>query len=135
MVPRSLCSTITKFKKAAPIAIGFDILFLDSSPKDPEFAAAIKASGNVVLAKAGNEENLAPEIKDSARFEGDISHESDTDGVSRLAYIWLDRTPSLSLALIQVYHSKNTNNFPRRMGGLGQAQLFCTRSQMVMQRF
>jgi len=101
---------LASLKKAAPTAIGFDILFLDPSPKDAEFAAAIKASGNVVLAKAGNEEKLVPEIKAAARFEGDISHEPDFDGISRLANLWVEGSPSLSLALVQVYHSKNPNN-------------------------
>lgn len=101
---------LQSLKKAAPIAIGFDILFLDPSPKDAEFAAAIKASGNVILAKAGNKEKLVPEIKAAARFEGDISHEPDSDGISRLANLWVEGSPSFSLSLIQVYHSKNPNN-------------------------
>jgi len=101
---------LQSLKKVAPTAIGFDILFLDPSPKDTEFAAAIKASGNVVLAKAGNDEKLVPEIKAAARFEGDISHEPDSDGISRLAYLWVEGSPSFSLALVQVYNSKNPSN-------------------------
>lgn len=95
---------LTALKKSAPTAIGFDILFIDPSPKDAELATAIKANGKVVLARTGDEEKIVPILKAAAAFEGDILHKADADGMSRQANLWFNGTPSLAGAMIQVYN-------------------------------
>ncbi|CBN53838.1 MULTISPECIES: CHASE2 domain-containing protein [Kamptonema] len=117
---------LESLKKSAPTAIGFDILFIDPSPKDAELAAAIKASGNVALARTGDEENLVPEIKAAALFVGDILHESDADGISRRANLWFNGTPSFSSALIQIYNIHNPGNpilLPQPIVGVEQQKV------------
>lgn len=101
---------LKSLQKQSPAAIGFDILFFDPSPKDAELAAAIKATGKVVLAKTGDEEKIVPELKAAAQFEGDILHKADADGISRQINLWFQGTPSLATAMIQVYNLQHPVN-------------------------
>jgi adenylate cyclase len=104
--------------------IGFDILFVDSSPEDAELAAAITSAGNVVLATAGTEplpakgkivtyaEMLMPvsPIGEAARNIGHVNIIPDHDGkVRNLPLVVEDIEgrpyPSLSLAILYTLFS------------------------------
>jgi adenylate cyclase len=99
--------------------IGFDILFVDSSPDDAELAAAIANAGNVVLADAGTQplpetgkivtyqEILIPvsPIREAARSTGHVNIIPDHDGKVRNLPLVIDdgqgkAYPSLSLAIL-----------------------------------
>ena len=99
---------LSALKKSPPTAVGFDILFLDPSPKDDLLAAAIAANGKVVLASTIKEEPVAS-LKAAAGV-GHIAHEADSDGISRESKIFLDGIPNFGLAMTHRYNAANPQN-------------------------
>jgi adenylate cyclase len=93
-------------EKAKPAAIGFDIIWTDSSPVDEELAAAVKKTGNVVLAVAWDKEGQllppVPVIDQVAANAGQILHAASADGMSRQATLFVESLPSLGLAMLEV---------------------------------
>jgi adenylate cyclase len=100
---------LSALKKSPPTAVGFDILFLDPSPKDDILAAAIAANGKVVLASTIKEEPVAS-LKAVAAGVGHITHEADSDGISRESKIFLDGIPNFGLAMTHRYNAANPQN-------------------------
>jgi class 3 adenylate cyclase/CHASE2 domain-containing sensor protein len=100
---------LSALKKSPPTAVGFDILFLDPSPKDDILAAAIAANGKVVLASTIKEEPVAS-LKAVAGGVGHITHEADSDGISRESKIFLDGIPNFGLAMTHRYNAANPQN-------------------------
>jgi adenylate cyclase len=100
---------LSALKKSPPTAVGFDILFLDPSPKDDILAAAIAANGKVVLAGTIKEEPVAS-LKAAAASVGHIAHEADSDGISRESKIFLDGVPNFGLAMTHRYNAANPQN-------------------------
>jgi adenylate cyclase len=100
---------LSALKKSPPTAVGFDILFLDPSPKDDLLAAAIAANGKVVLASTIKEEPVAS-FKAAAAGVGHITHETDSDGISRESKIFLDGIPNFGLAMTHRYNAANPQN-------------------------
>jgi len=100
---------LSALKKSPPTAVGFDILFLDPSPKDDLLAAAIAANGKVVLASTIKEEPVAS-LKAVAAGVGHITHEADSDGISRESKIFLDGIPNFGLAMTHRYNAANPQN-------------------------
>jgi class 3 adenylate cyclase/CHASE2 domain-containing sensor protein len=100
---------LSALKKSPPTAVGFDILFLDPSPKDDILAAAIAANGKVVLAGTIKEEPVAS-LKAVAAGVGHITHEADSDGISRESKIFLDGIPNFGLAMTHRYNAANPQN-------------------------
>jgi len=86
--------------KYQPLSVGFDILFFDSSPTDPQLAAAIAANGNVVLASLGDRTELVTEFQTTAAGIGHILHEPDPDGISRQGIGSIEQQPPLSIAIL-----------------------------------
>ncbi len=99
---------LQSLKKHPPAAIGFDILLVDPSPEDKKLAAAISASGNVVLAAAWDERGLllkpVPVLDEAAASVGHIYHQRDADGISREATVFVESMPLLGLATLQLEH-------------------------------
>ncbi|MEG5170675.1 adenylate/guanylate cyclase domain-containing protein [Microcoleus sp. B3-D7] len=93
-------------KKSPPTAVGFDILFLDPSPKDDILAVAIAANGKVVLPRTLKEEPVAS-LKAAAAGVGHISQEADSDGISRESKIFLNGIPNFGLAMTHRYNAAN----------------------------
>ena len=100
---------LSALKKSPPTAVGFDILFLDPSQKDDILAAAIAANGKVVLAGTIKEEPVAS-LKAVAAGVGHITHEADSDGISRESKIFLDGIPNFGLAMTHRYNAANPQN-------------------------
>ena len=100
---------LSALKKSPPTAVGFDILFLDPSPKDDILTAAIAANGKVVLAGTIKEEPVAS-LKAAAAAVGHITHEADSDGISRESKIFLDGVPNFGLAMTHRYNAANPQN-------------------------
>ncbi|MEG3974079.1 adenylate/guanylate cyclase domain-containing protein [Microcoleus sp. herbarium8] len=96
-------------KKSPPTAIGFDILFLDPSPKDDILAEAIAANGKVVLPRTTKEEPVAS-LKAAAAGVGHIMHEANSDGISRDSTMFLGSIPNFGLAMVQRYNAANPQN-------------------------
>jgi len=96
-------------EKSPPGAIGFDILFLDPSSQDTQLGKAIAANGRVVLAKVA-EEDVVPKLKAAAAEVGDILHEADADGISRSLNLFIDGSPSLGVATLQVYNQSRPDS-------------------------
>lgn len=94
-----------------PAAVGFDIIFAEPSPNDSQLADAIRASGNVILAKPfDNKGKLIPIVSildEAAASRGHIWHRADTDGISRQAALFVRGIPSLGLAMLQLYNTDN----------------------------
>jgi Predicted transmembrane sensor domain len=109
LAPQPLRRTVVGPKKISPHSIGFDILFLDPSPKDDILAAAIAANGKVVLAGTIKEEPVAS-LKAVAAGVGHITHEADSDGISRESKIFLDGIPNFGLAMTHRYNAANPQN-------------------------
>ena len=93
-------------KKSPPTAVGFDILFLDPSPKDDILAAAITANGKVVLPRTIKEEPVAS-LKAAAAGVGHIGQEADSDGITRESKIFLNGIPNFGLAMTHRYNAAN----------------------------
>jgi adenylate cyclase len=93
-------------KKSPPTAVGFDILFLDPSPKDDILKKAIAANGKVVLARTSKEEPVAS-LKSVAAGVGHIVHQPDSDGISRQSNIFLNGIPNFGLAMTHRYNAAN----------------------------
>ncbi|MEG4351976.1 adenylate/guanylate cyclase domain-containing protein [Microcoleus sp. LAD1_D5] len=93
-------------KKSPPTAVGFDILFLDPSPKDDILAAAIAANGKVVLPRTIKEEPIAS-LKAAAAGVGHIGQEADSDGITRESKIFLKGIPNFGLAMTHRYNAAN----------------------------
>lgn len=93
-------------KKSPPTAVGFDILFLDPSPKDDILAAAITANGKVVLPRTIKEEPVAS-LKAAAAGVGHIGQEADSDGITRESKIFLKGIPNFGLAMTHRYNAAN----------------------------
>ncbi len=91
---------------AQPAAIGFDILFAETTEQDQAFATAMETSGNVVLAIAaddqGHQISLVPAFASVAR-QGHVYHRPDADGITRQSQLYLNQFPSLGVAMLQVY--------------------------------
>jgi adenylate cyclase len=122
--PRSLhAQAITNLNEAGAKVIGFDVLFVDSSPEDNIVADAIDDTGNVVLSVVGVEplpanpvvtygqvlRPVAP-IEQAATAIGHANITPDADGtVRRLPLLVRDSNgesyPSLSLAMLHVLFS------------------------------
>ncbi len=96
-------------KKSPPTAVGFDILFLDPSPKDQMLAAAIASNGKVVLPRTTKEQPVAS-LKAGTAGVGHIIHEADSDGVSRDSKIFIGSIPNFGLAITQRYNAANPQN-------------------------
>ncbi|MEG5031542.1 adenylate/guanylate cyclase domain-containing protein [Microcoleus sp. AT3-D2] len=96
-------------KKSPPTAVGFDILFLDPSPKDDILAAAIAANGKVVLPRTLKEEPVAS-LKAAAAGVGHISQEADSDGITRESKIFLNGIPNFGLVMTHRYNAANPQN-------------------------
>ncbi|EGK83811.1 adenylate/guanylate cyclase domain-containing protein [Microcoleus vaginatus PCC 9802] len=97
---------LESLKQSPPTAVGFDILFLDPSPKDEILAAAIAANGKVVLPRTPKEEPVAS-LKAVAAGVGHISQEADSDGITRESKIFLNGIPNFGLAMTHRYNAAN----------------------------
>ncbi|MEG4252541.1 adenylate/guanylate cyclase domain-containing protein [Microcoleus sp. AT3-A2] len=97
---------LESLKKSPPTAVGFDILFLDPSPKDDILATAIAANGKVVLASTIKEEPVAS-LKAAAAGVGHIGQEADSDGITRESKIFLNGIPNFGLAMTHRYNAAN----------------------------
>jgi adenylate cyclase len=100
---------LSALKKSPPTAVGFDILFIDPSPKDKMLATAIGTNGKVVLPRTTKEQPVAS-LKAAAAGVGHIMHEPNSDGVSRDSKIFLDSIPNFGLAMTQRYNAANPQN-------------------------
>ncbi|MEG4282004.1 adenylate/guanylate cyclase domain-containing protein [Microcoleus sp. A006_D1] len=100
---------LSALKKSPPTAVGFDILFVDPSPKDEMLAGAIATNGKVVLPRTTKEQPVAS-LKAAAAGIGHIMHEPNSDGVSRDSKIFLDSIPNFGLAITQRYNAANPQN-------------------------
>lgn len=96
---------------AQPAAVGFDIIFAESTVHDARFAESIAISGNVVLAVgddgAGNALEISPTLTEPAEgtfLLGHVKHTVDTDGISRRVWLYEGRFPILGVALLQMYN-------------------------------
>jgi adenylate cyclase len=94
---------------AKPAVVGFDIIFAEPTPKDDQLADAMSATGNVVLAKAADDQKkllpIVPTLEAAAASRGHILHNSDTDGIGRQAILWVRDIPSLGIAMLNVYNA------------------------------
>ncbi|MEB3356721.1 MAG: adenylate/guanylate cyclase domain-containing protein [Synechococcales bacterium] len=91
-----------------PAAIGFDLLFLEPSPDDAEFAAALADSWNGVLAQGvdrqGQSLEIVPDLAE-VTAQGHALITPDGDGVLRQVKPYYGETPAFSLALLQTYYN------------------------------
>ncbi|MGF1457741.1 MAG: EAL domain-containing protein [Leptolyngbyaceae cyanobacterium] len=90
-----------------PAAIGFNILFVEPSPADSRFAAAIAAADNVVLATAVDAEGtvLLPvkPLRQAANSGGHILRNIESDGLVHQVMPQRAQHQALSLALAELY--------------------------------
>ena len=102
-----------------PAAVGLDIIFAEPSANDSELADAIRASGNVILAKAFDDKGkLIPIVSildEAAASRGHIWHRVDTDGISRQAALEVKGLPSLGVAMLQLYNTDNPNQLKQSL--------------------
>lgn len=96
-----------------PAAVGFSILFPESTSQDLALAEAMANSQNVVLAIAAtpDRQELPPVavLKDAAVRLGHVDQHSDADGLTRYAYPYSGNVPTLALALLETYNEQLAN--------------------------
>lgn len=100
---------LNALKSSRPLVIGFDVLFVEPTADDQQFANAISTIGNVVLVRAADEKGLplepVPILKSASSGVGHIFHQPELDGISRRATLFAAQQPSLGLAMLQVYNT------------------------------
>ncbi|MGJ3248047.1 MAG: CHASE2 domain-containing protein [Elainellaceae cyanobacterium] len=105
---RRYAELLRKLEASLPAAIGFDILFAESTSDDAEFARAIADQWNVVLAVAANSQSQTIQptsrLASVAADKGHVIVSSEPDGISRRMWLYHGNTPALGLALVQTYH-------------------------------
>lgn len=92
-----------------PAAIGFDILFAELSPEDPDLAEAMLHSGNVVLATGADSRGIPIEVVPSlaqVTRQGHVYNMPDRDGISRHSWLYVGKVPSLGVAMLEG-HNEN----------------------------
>ena len=124
--PRSRhAQAINNLKEAGAQAIGFDVLFADSSEDDEALAAAMQDAGNVILAMVGTDalgltdEGVAYQqllfptapLEESARNIGHANITPDRDGTVRLLPLVITDGagqvyPAFSLAVLYTHFNK-----------------------------
>ena len=96
-----------------PGAVGFSILFSESTPDDAAFAKALDDNANGILAIGATTQgaSLYPteQLSAAAATLGHVDRRSDDDGITRYSYLKIGNTPALSLALLQTYQEQLTN--------------------------
>jgi signal transduction histidine kinase/CheY-like chemotaxis protein len=99
-------------QSAQPAAIGFDLIFAESTPQDQVLAEAMLWQGGVVLGKAADTQGVtipwAPAFTRVA-IAGHVDKRIDLDGISRFIYPYLGEVPNLGIALVQLYLSNLAN--------------------------
>lgn len=92
---------------AQPAALGFDLLFTESSPYDEALAAAIARHWTVVLPLAvtpqGSVLQPVPLLATAAAAQGHVQVTPDTDGITRSLDLHQGDIPAFSLALVEIY--------------------------------
>lgn len=92
---------------ALPSAIGFDVLFAESTPEDLDLATALYASGSVVLATGADRRGRTIEVVPSlarATHQGHVYNLPDSDGISRRHWLYINQFPSLGVAMLKRYN-------------------------------
>jgi signal transduction histidine kinase/CheY-like chemotaxis protein len=97
---------LDKLQPAQPFAVGFAVIFAESTPQDERLAEAILANGAVVLAIATDAEG--DQLPLAAAFEGlsavgHVNSDRDIDGISRTNRLRIGEFSSLGLSLAEVY--------------------------------
>ncbi|OGN89902.1 MAG: hypothetical protein A2Z74_04890 [Chloroflexi bacterium RBG_13_46_9] len=129
---------IDNLKQAGAKVIGYDVLFVDSSKDDEDFAVSIKDAGNVVLAAVGDQivtasggeiiydsllKPVAP-LDEASQSYGHANIVPDRDGkVRRVPLVIQDQAgesyPSLSLSILHALFSMNLpTDYQREKGAL-----------------
>jgi signal transduction histidine kinase/CheY-like chemotaxis protein len=97
---------LDKLQPAQPFAIGFAVMFAESTPQDERLAEAIVANGSVVLAigtdATGQQLPLAAAF-DGLSAVGHVDSDRDIDGISRTNRLQIGGFPSLALKLEEIY--------------------------------
>jgi CHASE2 domain-containing sensor protein len=97
---------LEKLQPAQPFAVGFAVMFAESTPQDKRLAEAILANGSVVLAigtdAQGHQLPLASAF-DGLSAVGHVDSDRDIDGISRTNRLRIGEFPSLALMLEEVY--------------------------------
>jgi adenylate cyclase len=121
--PRNLhVKAIDNLAKDKAAVIGFDVLFIDNSPNDSEFAESIKKAGNVVLPVIGLDAARYGEktsqfnhiafpiesLKNSCKNVGHINITPDSDGITRRFPLIISNNdsqifPSFTLAILATF--------------------------------
>lgn len=103
-------SLLETLSPAQPAVVGFDVLFVEPSAWDEDFAEAIAISGNVTLAVGGDSKGqglaLSPTIEtqaDGSFLVGHVNNLADSDGISRQVQLYEGEYPALSLATVIMY--------------------------------
>ena len=99
---------------AQPGAVGFNVLFPESTPADEGFAEALLDNANGVLAIGATTQGEllfpTPVLEQAAANLGHVDKRSDGDGITRYSFLSLnDEIPTLGLALIETYKEQLNN--------------------------
>ena len=98
---------LEQLAEADTIAIAFSLLFVDPSPADAGFAAAMMQRGNVVLAMGIDERGRplppVPPLNEAAFATGHILKRVDPDGFVRTIRPWAVQQPALGVTLAEAY--------------------------------
>ncbi len=97
---------LEKIQPAQPFAVGFAVMFAESTPEDKRLAEAIAVNGSVVLAIGTNAQGR--QLPLAAAFEGlsavgHVDSDRDIDGISRTNRLRIGGFPSLALQLEEIY--------------------------------
>lgn len=89
-----------------PAAIGFDLIFAESTEYDTELAEILFFNGNIVLAVAADNQGRQIHLVEAlseVSILGHVDKRLDVDGVSRYIFPYLGDFPSLGVSLVKTY--------------------------------
>jgi diguanylate cyclase (GGDEF)-like protein len=105
---------IQKLEKTEASIIGFDILWSEASPADPQLAAAIARYQKVVLAMAWDKSGQAllpiAVINNASVALGHILKREDADRVVRQVDLQIQNIPTFAVAILQAYDLTTASN-------------------------
>lgn len=98
---------LQKLEQTEAGVVGFDILWSDSTPADPQLAAAIERYQKVVIAMAWDNSGqpLLPisSISNAGMAIGHILKREDADGIVRQVDLQIQNVPTFSVSILQAY--------------------------------
>jgi len=114
-----LAELLALLAEGNPSVVVFDMLLSESTPFDPELAAAMGQLNRVVLAQSWGEDGLqispTPPLREAAWALGHTEQQHEIDGLVRQIPLSRYGVPALSVVAVSAHHGGDTLRLPSRL--------------------